>query len=131
MAEETPVGPNYGGGIILAAGVLMILAAIGLIIAHLYMWLRFGAWPEYTAPQLFADIGIPYPTVSWVGVQKALDFLMRWSASTLLFWSGFGVAWLGGGMLEARDRRDSAARSAKLAREAEARRVESEARRRD
>jgi hypothetical protein len=131
MAEETPVGPNYGGGIIIAAGILLMLAAASLFVAHLYAWVRYGAWPEYTAPQLLADIGIPYPTVSWIGVQKALDLVMGWSAATLLFWSGLGMAALGGAMLEALDKRGGATRRARLGHEAEARRAQSEDRRRD
>lgn len=109
-------------------GALMMVAAIGLFGLNLLTWLRVGTWPDYTAAQMFSDLGFGYPTVSWVGVQKVLDLIMSASAAAFLFAGGLLTAWIGGGMLEGHDRRVRAADQARRDRELEAIRAEREER---
>lgn len=48
-----------------------VLAAIATAIFQSYAWLRFGEWPKITPGTFLAS----EPTLSWVGVQKAVDWI--------------------------------------------------------
>ena len=119
MADNsTPsVGTGVPAGLTIAAGLVTMLAAICIWIAGLYTWLRYGTWLDYTSPELFKDFGLAYPRVSWVGAQKAIDFVMSLSAAWFLFVLGGLVVWIGGGMLDAHEKRVSNARNVEFARQ--------------
>jgi hypothetical protein len=88
-------GTAYLANTLFIVGLLMMLAALGLTFLHLIWWLRFGTWPEYSTMQLMNGLGLPYPHVRWIGVQKVIDFILRSWATIFLFFGGIGVAWLG------------------------------------
>ena len=74
----------------------MMLGGIVTFFAHLYSWMRYGIWPTYLTIQLFMDLGLLYPTVSWIGIQKVIDWSMRSYAVTFIFFSGVGIMMMGG-----------------------------------
>jgi hypothetical protein len=93
--KSTEATLSYAGVALMIVGLLMMLAALGLIFLHFLWWLRFGNWPGYTTPQLIDVVGLPYPHVAWVGVQKIIDFALQSWAATFLFFGGIVVIWLG------------------------------------
>ena len=44
---------------------------------------------------LFADMNLAYPAVTWVGLQRMIDWIMASSAAAFLFISGGFLAWIG------------------------------------
>ena len=53
-----------------------LFLGFGLVVFHAFEWLKYGAWPEYSARQFLQDLGSPLPHTSWLGVQRAYDWLL-------------------------------------------------------
>lgn len=98
MSEAAAAAPPkpYGAYAILWIGGAMLAVAILLGMFHGYEWLRYGAITPYSTAWLFADIGIGYPRVSWIGVQNVIDWIMHASAGFVLFFTGLLLCWWAG-----------------------------------
>jgi hypothetical protein len=60
-----------------------------------YTWLRYGAWPLLPLGAVWQWLGLPYPQIEWVGVQKILVGLLGDATSVVVFCVGAGLAAFG------------------------------------
>jgi hypothetical protein len=109
MAKEP--ANTVAGCLVGVIGLLMMAGAGGIILAHMYQWMKYGTWPSYSTVQLFRDVGLPYPRVSWIGVQHVIDWAMRAHAATFIFFCGLAVAMLGGWLMDQQEQGSKDARS--------------------
>lgn len=105
--RELPQPPEkpYLAWAAIAAGFVALLAGIVLATLHVLGWLINGVSVQYPTAALFHDIGLGYPSVSWVGVQRIIDWIMACSAAGVLFISGGVLAGLGSASTEDYDKR--------------------------
>lgn len=47
-------------------------------------WLKNGYWPSLSASSVLEKLDWPYPTVSWLGVQKLIDWFLALPAAAAL-----------------------------------------------
>jgi hypothetical protein len=59
------------------------LAGVAVIGYEAYVWAKFGSWDTITVGYALYYINVEPPTVSWVGVQQAID----WWLSSALSWN--------------------------------------------
>ena len=74
----------------------MVLAGPGLLAYQCYHWLRWGFWNSITVRDWLEWATFGTPSVSWIGVQRVLDFLLSlpmWmvtpAVGVLLLWLFF------------------------------------------
>lgn len=102
--EERETRPALFGGVVLFVGAALIVVAAGLFTYGVYIWARTGTWPEYSAMTMLSEVGMA-PRLGWGAGQRALDWLLAFSACTLLFVFGLLIAALGGWLIARHDRR--------------------------
>jgi hypothetical protein len=83
---------------LLIAGFGLVVYAAGLLVLHMYQWLRWGFWPRFTTFELWAVLGFAYPTTKWAGVQRIIEYVMSSSAAWSAFWLGLLVMFIGIGV---------------------------------
>jgi uncharacterized membrane protein YphA (DoxX/SURF4 family) len=103
--EETEARPSIVGAMVLLVGAVLIVVAVGFLTFGIHAWINLGAWPDYPASKLLAEIGIPHPRLSWEAGQRALAWLLSHSACIFLFAIGGAVAALGAWIMARHDRR--------------------------
>jgi len=61
-----------------AMGILVLPGLIGPAIFawQCFMWLKYGYWHPVPVTAAFQNLGIPYPTTEWAGVQKMIDWVL-------------------------------------------------------
>ena len=85
MSEEAPRKPHVAK-ILVVVGSIAMFAGLWIFIVGLYRWLRYGGvLYDYSMATLFADVGLGYPVVSWVGAQHVIDWIMTSPAWIVLF----------------------------------------------
>ena len=60
-----------------AAAAVMWLFAILLLGYQVFTWLEYGTWPPLDGWYVWRSIGEPQPVVSWMEVQKIIDWAFR------------------------------------------------------
>jgi hypothetical protein len=85
--------PWTGAGLGCLAG-LLIFTALGIWIHHFYLWLRYGISVSYTTAEMFADLGFTYPATTWVGLERAIDWVMTSPAPAVLIFFGLFLGWI-------------------------------------
>ncbi|HYI47022.1 MAG TPA: hypothetical protein VEX35_01020 [Allosphingosinicella sp.] len=103
--EETEAGPSIVGAMVLLVGAVLIVVAVGFLTYGIYAWINLGAWPDYPASKMLAEIGIPPPRLSWEAGHRALAWLLSLSACIFLFAIGGAAAALGAWIMARHDRR--------------------------
>ncbi len=109
--EQTEARPSIVGGIVLLVGAVLIVIAVGFLTFGIYSWAHLGAWPDYPASKMLAEIGISHPRLSWEAGQRALAWLLSLSACIFLFAIGGPVTALGAWIMARHDRRQKLARA--------------------
>jgi hypothetical protein len=74
-----------------------VLAAVIFWIWQIYHWLLYGEWYLPSLWELLAYLGFSsYPSVSWLGIQKIIDYLMNESIGwyAIFLPAGWWVLWL-------------------------------------
>lgn len=66
-----------------------LLAVLAVIGWQCYNWLVSGEWIPLTIFSALDILGIGYPKVNWVGVQKIIDGFLSWPLSGMLFLIAF------------------------------------------
>ena len=112
----------------MVAGGFAVLAGIITGGLHLLSWLQDGVWPSYSTAQMLRDLGLGEPRVSWVGVQKILDWILAASAVGFLVWGGLMLTGIGSMMWEAHEGRSRDFERRRRERESERIATEREAR---
>lgn len=72
-------------------GLALVCAGLCLGAYYVYTVLRYGHWYHYPLTELFADAGLGYPHVSWVGVQRLIDFIMQCPTGIVSFVLGIAI----------------------------------------
>lgn len=90
----SPIQDKVAIGMVLIGFGLAFYSA-GLLVLHLYQWLRWGFWPRFTTFELWGVLGLGYPTTRWAGVQRIIEYVMASSAASTAFWAGVTIAILG------------------------------------
>jgi hypothetical protein len=103
--EETEARPSIVGAIVLLVGAVLIVIAVGFLTFGIYAWINLGAWPDYPASKMLAEIGISHPHLSWEAGQRGLAWLLSQSACIFLFAIGIPLALLGAWTMARHDRR--------------------------
>jgi len=60
-----------------ACGAAGFLTAAVILFFQIVQWLKLGAWIPATVWDAFVHFGWDYPFVTWLGVQKVIDFIME------------------------------------------------------
>jgi hypothetical protein len=61
------------------------VAFFGIVGWQVLQWLQFGFWPDIPVSYAFEYFQLPYPAVTWVGVQKIINVILRWPLSFVVF----------------------------------------------
>ena len=103
--EEDESRPPLLGLIVLFVGAAFITVGVGFLSFGLYSLMRTGAWPHYPASQMIAEIGLPYPRLSWESGQRAIDWVLSASACVVLLAIGAVIAAVGAWLIARFNRR--------------------------
>lgn len=87
---------NFWYALAAGCGVGTVVISVGILAWQAFQWLEFGIWLEVPAHYALDYFQLPYPVVSWVGVQKMIDGFLQWPLSVAIFVVGMGLAWLFG-----------------------------------
>ena len=109
--EESEARPSILGAAVLLVGAVMIVVAVGFLTYGIYALISLGAWPDYPASKMLAEIGIQPPSLAWEAGQRALAWLLSLSACIFLFAIGGTVAALGAWIMARHDRRQKLAQA--------------------
>jgi hypothetical protein len=63
----------------------LLLPGPALLVWQAYRWLKDGYWTEVPASTALTYMGCPLPMVSWIGLQKIIDWLLDIPTSLILF----------------------------------------------
>ena len=83
------------GGVVMAAGVILILSAPGILLYQAVLWLRDGFWTPLPCRVLWYALGGGEPSISWLGVQRLALGALEAPLSLGVFLVGCLAAWLG------------------------------------
>lgn len=103
--SEMPAWKAYLG---LAATGLLLVAYVGPFVilgGQTFIWLRDGYWPALPLARTLEHFDLPYPMVSWLGVQKIIDWLCSMPTAAVLPIFGSVFLVVGGTVFEHFDRR--------------------------
>lgn len=103
--EEHESRPPLFGLVVLFVGAAFITVGVGFLTFGLYSLMRTGVWPAYPASKMIAEIGIPYPRLSWESGQRAIDWVLASSACTVLLAIGAVIAGFGAWLIARHNRR--------------------------
>jgi hypothetical protein len=62
-----------------------MLPGPALLVWQAYRWLKDGYWTAVPVSKALIYMGCPPPMVSWVGLQKIIDWLLNIPTSLILF----------------------------------------------
>jgi len=82
-SHEARVGGK--GGHMEALYGYLLLPGPALLVWQAYRWLKDGYWTEVPASTALTYMGCPLPMVSWIGLQKIIDWLLDIPTSLILF----------------------------------------------
>lgn len=69
--------PKFLYGLSFACGAAGFLTAAVILFFQAAQWLKLGVWIPVTVLDAFVRFGWDYPFVTWLGVQKMIDFIME------------------------------------------------------
>jgi hypothetical protein len=90
---------TFFGGIIAIAGYLIALMGVLILGFQIILWMRNGYWTPFSARQAVSVFAggdpIPYPALSWRGIEKVVVWLLDAPLSVSLWVDGWIVIVVG------------------------------------
>src|SRR6185437_1189511 len=65
------------GSVLLRFGGLSALAAVVIVSLQCFGWLHDGYWTPHFLGEIWFLVGLPYPQISWVGVQRIVLWILN------------------------------------------------------
>lgn len=96
MSNRGPAARSLDGALV-CAGLLLGVGCVGgsvfIVGVHAIIWLQTAYWPPLTALSALHAIGLDIPHLSWLGAQKAVEWIAGEPFSEVLSFSGIMAAW--------------------------------------
>lgn len=83
-------------GVVLASGLLSILAGLGVLALQIVLWLKDGFWTPAELRVVWELVGGSEPAFAWLGVQRIALGILGFPLALGLFLIGLFVMWLSG-----------------------------------
>src|SRR5262245_24164030 len=89
MGEMAEREKFFGDGVIETLGAYLLACPVfigpGIVVFQVIEWLRTGKWHPVPVSAGLDYLGIAHPTMSWIGAQKVIDFILDFPLSVVVF----------------------------------------------